>query len=150
MVKRIILIGAILAIGLSQGKSQDRGFGLGVMLGEPTGINGKLWTSSVNAFDGGLAWSFRGDGFFHIHADYLWHFPHTIQSTERFVLYTGVGARLGTGSDNVFGVRIPVGIEWWPKDTPLDVFLELAPIVNLAPATDFDMDGFVGIRFFFE
>ena len=120
------------------------------MLGEPTGLSAKLWTSPQNAVDAGLAWSFRGDGFVHLQADYLWHFPGTIQSTERFVLYAGIGGRLGGGDETRFGVRIPVGIEWWPRGAPLDIFLELAPIMDLAPATEFDMNGGIGIRFFFN
>ncbi|MBP1654509.1 MAG: hypothetical protein H6Q28_1065, partial [Bacteroidetes bacterium] len=38
--------------------AQDRGFGIGVMAGSPTGLNGKLWVSAENAVDVGLAWSF--------------------------------------------------------------------------------------------
>jgi len=34
--------------------AQERTFGLGVMLGEPTGFSAKLWTSNSNAFDFGL------------------------------------------------------------------------------------------------
>jgi len=42
--------------------AQERGFGLGVIIGEPTGISAKLWTSPVNAFDFGLGWSIGGIG----------------------------------------------------------------------------------------
>ncbi len=40
--------------------AQDRDFGIGVIIGEPTGISAKLWTSPVNALDFGLGWSVRG------------------------------------------------------------------------------------------
>jgi len=145
-----ICVMIVLLISLSAARSQDKGFGAGVMLGEPTGLNAKIWTSSQNAVDIGLAWSFREEGFFHLHADYLWHFPEAIQSTERFVLYAGIGGILGGSHETVLGIRVPVGIEWWPRSTPLDVFFELAPIVTLAPATEFEMDGVIGIRFFFK
>lgn len=140
----------VLAMSVSAASGQERGFGLGIMLGEPSGINAKLWVSSQNAVDAGLAWSFRNDGYIHIHADYLWHFPHLISSTERLVLYAGIGGRLGGGHDAIIGARIPIGIEWWPKDTPLDIFLELAPILDLVPATELSMNGGIGIRFFFR
>ena len=64
--------------------SQDRGFGAGIILGEPTGLSAKSWLSQQNAIDLGLAYSFRHRGYFHLHADYLWHFPDVIESTERF------------------------------------------------------------------
>ena len=35
---------------------------LGIQLGEPTGLNAKLWTGRSNAFDFTLAWSFEGSG----------------------------------------------------------------------------------------
>jgi hypothetical protein len=31
--------------------AQDNGFLLGIILGEPTGVNAKLWTSKANAFN---------------------------------------------------------------------------------------------------
>lgn len=130
--------------------AQDRGFGLGIMVGSPTGLSGKLWVSQQNAVDVGLAWSFSHEGYMHIHGDYLWHFPHAIRSSERFVLYAGIGGRVGLSDDARIGVRIPGGIGWWPRNVPLDVFLEIAPVLDLAPETDFDMTGALGARYFFD
>jgi hypothetical protein len=39
--------------------AQDQDFGLGFMLGEPTGISFKKWTGSKTAIDGAVAWSFK-------------------------------------------------------------------------------------------
>ena len=131
--------------------AQDKGFGIGVVLGEPTGISGKGWVSEKNAIGGGLAWSFRRTGSIHVHADYLWHFLHAIHSPSRFVPYAGPGVRIGGGrGGGVFGIRIVGGIGFWPPDSPLDIFAELAPIVDLAPATELSFNGGIGIRFFFK
>lgn len=133
-----------------QSVAQDRGFGLGIILGEPTGLSGKAWLSERNAVDAGLAWSFRSKGFFHVHADYLWHFPEAIRSEERFVLYAGPGARLGAGRGSaIFGIRIVGGLAYWPRKAPFDVFLEVAPILDLAPATELRANGGIGARYFF-
>ncbi len=149
--KRSLLIALTLALLASAAPAQDRGFGLGVILGEPTGLSGKYWTSSNNAIDGGLAWSFRHAGFFHIHADYLWHFPLRTETAERFTFYTGVGGRLGVDShEALFGVRVVGGFAFWPRGTPLDIFVEVAPVVDLAPATELSANGGIGIRFFFR
>jgi hypothetical protein len=147
-----LLLAMILFIGLtgSTVRAQNRGFGLGVILGEPTRVSLKNWISSANAVDAGVAWSFKGSGYLHIHADYLWHFPDAIQSTERFVPYAGIGGRLGLSSSVVIGVRGAGGLAWWPSGVPLDVFAEIAPVFDLAPATSFSLMGGVGVRYFFQ
>ena len=103
-----------------QSVAQTKNFGAGIILGEPTGISAKYWVSKGNAVDAGVAWAFTRKGFFHLHADYLWHFPDVIESAERFVLYVGIGGRLGFGEDKTrVGVRIPGGIAFWPKGVGL-------------------------------
>jgi hypothetical protein len=44
-------------------------------------------------------------------------------------------------------VRIPLGLSWVAAKAPLDVFLELAPVLDLAPGTDLDLDAAIGVRF---
>jgi len=135
--------------------AQDRNFGLGVMIGEPTGISAKLWTSNSNAFDFGLGWSVSGNrygsgSYTHLHADYLWHAWNVIHSTERFPLYYGVGGRFtGGGNTSSLAVRGVFGIAWMPHQTPIDVFLELAPSFELTPATGLVIDAALGVRYFF-
>ncbi len=143
--------------------AQDRNFGLGVILGEPTGISAKLWASSATAFDFGLGWSVGGDrisdyngGYnggsrVHFHMDYLWHWFDAIHSSERFPLYTGVGGRINTGAgyNNSAAVRGVFGIVWLPHRTPIDVFLELVPSLQVVPSTGFGIDAGLGARFFF-
>jgi len=143
--------------------AQDRGFGLGVIIGEPTGISAKLWTSPVNAFDFGLGWSIGGDrigkykgnynggGRVHFHMDYLWHSFDVIHSSERFPLYYGIGGRMNTGAgyDASLAVRGVLGIAWLPHHTPIDVFLELVPSLQLTPSTGFGLDAGIGARYFF-
>jgi len=143
--------------------AQDSGFGMGLILGEPTGISAKLWTSKDNAFDFGLGVGLGGDRYnyegdydnssrIHFHMDYLWHAFNAISSTERFPLYYGVGGRFnsGGGYDPSFGVRGVFGIAWLPHETPIDVFVELVPVFQITPVTGFGFDGGVGIRYFFQ
>ncbi len=132
------------------GLGQEKGLGLGVIIGEPTGISAKAWVSQTRAIDAGMAWSFRRRGRFHVHVDHIWHFPQNLRTSERFVLYAGVGGRLAVGKgDGIFGIRIPLGVAWWPHRAPLDVFLELAPIVDLIEETELSANGGIGVRFFF-
>ncbi len=50
---------------------------------------------------------------------------------------------------NELGVRIPLGLDYVFQEAPFDVFIEVAPIVNLVPETEFDLSGGVGVRFWF-
>ena len=152
------------ALAIQGSVAQDHGFGLGVILGEPTGISAKYWTSSVNAFDFGLGWSIGGDrigqhgGIYeggsrvHFHMDYLWHAFHVIRSNQRFPLYYGIGGRVNTGAgyDASVAVRGVIGLAWLPHDVPIDVFLELVPSLQLTSSTGLGLDAGVGARYFFR
>jgi hypothetical protein len=156
-------IAFVVLLAVQGSVAQDRGFGLGVIIGEPTGISAKLWTSSVNAFDFGLGWSVGGDRIgrykgnydggsrVHFHMDYLWHSFEAIHSSERFPLYYGIGGRInsGAGYDGSAAVRGVFGIAWLPHATPIDVFLELVPSLQITPSTGFGLDAGIGARYFF-
>jgi hypothetical protein len=143
--------------------AQDHGFGLGVIVGEPTGLSAKLWTSRANAFDFGLGWSIGGDRIgkhedpydggtrIHFHMDYLWHAFDAIHSSERFPLYYGIGGRInsGGGYDASVAIRGVFGIAWLPHNTPIDVFLELVPALQIVPSTGFGIDAGIGARYYF-
>jgi len=143
--------------------ARERAFGIGVIIGEPTGISAKLWTSRVNAFDFGLGWSIGGDRIgkfngsynggsrFHFHMDYLWHSFDAIHSDERFSLFYGLGGRINTGAgyDGSLAVRGVFGIAWLPQKTPIDVFFELVPSLQLTSSIGFGIDAGIGIRYFF-
>lgn len=131
--------------------AQHRGIGLGIIVGEPTGISFKYWTSSTTAFDAALAWSFIDEGAFHIHADYLLHSFYLITVPEgKLPFYYGIGGRLKTSGDTRFGVRVPVGLDYLFQTTPIDIFLEVVPILDLTPKTDFKINAALGARYFFN
>lgn len=143
--------------------AQDHGFGLGVIIGEPTGLSAKLWISHVNALDFGLGWSVGGNWVgrarghddrgrrVHYHMDYLWHSFTAIHSNQRFPLYYGIGGRLnaGAGYDESLALRGVIGIVWLPLNVPADFFLELVPSFELLPASAFSLDAGLGVRYYF-
>ena len=117
---------------------QDKGFGIGVMIGEPTGLSAKYWLNDVNALDFGLAYSFvRRNSAVSLHADYLYHAFDIIKSNYRIPIYYGFGARLRlvSGDDNALGARGVIGVAWLSDRAPFDVFLEVVPVFNLFPST---------------
>lgn len=119
---------------------------LGVILGEPTGISVQVWQSGTTAFDGAVAWSLGKNDTFHLHADFL---KHDQLSADRGFLtfYYGIGARTILAEDTRFGARIPIGLEYIIPDAPISLFVEVAPVFDLIPATEFDVNGGIGVRY---
>lgn len=144
----ILCLALLFCAGFAE--AQNRGFGIGIILGEPTGLSGKYWTSNKTAIDGGLAWSFGRGGSLHIHGDYLWHVFDVFKTKEMIPLYFGLGGRIRFANTARLGIRIVGGIDYMVQTVPLDVFLELAPIMDLAPATELRFNGGIGARFFFK
>lgn len=120
---------------------------LGVILGEPTGLSLKVWQSDRSAFDAAAAWSFADNESLHVHADYLLHSWLEVDKGSMAVYY-GLGARALLSSNSRFGARIPVGLEYIFQDQPLGLFFEVAPLLDLAPETEFGVNGGIGIRYF--
>lgn len=154
MCKRLLL--AILTLALFSGNAAAEGgdFGLGIIVGEPTGFIGKLFVSEKNAFDVALAWSLESPNYMHIHGDYLYHHYFVAdfgESQGEFGAYLGFGGRIALvdDHDDHVGIRFPLGIAYFFSDDRFDTFLEIVPIMDVAPKTDFDVEGAIGLRFFF-
>lgn len=156
----------ILCIAVSESWAnppQGRVFGLGLMIGEPTGLTAKLWTSNDNAFAFSLGNSYFGNVRFGI--DYIWQLN---AFNSRIVdLYAGLGAAIGLGSnigwwytnknrtwyreDNSIGmgVRGLIGLNFIPRNLPLEFFGELGLMLGLVPGTFTNFEGAIGFRYYF-
>ena len=76
--KFILLAFCVLLISESS-YSQSDGFGLGLILDEPTGVSAKLWLGSNNAMNFALDWSIAESSSIHSHADYVIHNDSTLE-----------------------------------------------------------------------
>jgi hypothetical protein len=148
---------SILFVMLFSAALSARNLGAGIILGAPTGFSFKFWSGGRTAIDLALAWDFDDD-YFHIHSDYLWHFPLHFEGSGRstFLTYLGIGGRFkfksGDRHDDksYLGVRGVGGVEFLPYGTPLDLFAEIAPVMNIIEETKLDVEGGIGIRFTFS
>ena len=141
-------------------------FGLGLELGAPSGLNGKLFLTPSTAVDFGLGEIYHsyyaGDGL-HVYVDYLWH-PKELAHTPDFKLpfYIGVGGRLwffdydnkGNQNGYAFGIRVPIGITFDMNHIPLDFFAQFVPTLDFFHNYDkhdlyVDIDFSVGARYWF-
>ena len=155
-------IAALTALALVAGspgasEAQSRGFGFGVIVGEPTGLSAKLWQTRSTALDFGAAWSFVDDEAFHLHMDILMHRFDVIRVDRgRLPLYYGLGGRVKFSDndhgdqDAHVGIRFPVGLDYLFAREPLDLFFELVPILDVAPETDVSLNASLGFRYWFR
>ncbi len=140
--------------------AQEKGIGLGVILGQPTGVSSKAWLTPSTSFDLGAAWNFsrakpdRGltsQKDFQVHADYLFHnFSLFPTNTGKMPLYYGIGGRIIFDSKSRMGIRMPIGIDYIINNSKVDIFLEAVPILDLAPATSFNLNAAIGARFWIK
>jgi hypothetical protein len=151
----LIILFLAAAAGLAQAQTGRAGgnTGLGVIFGEPTGVSFKLWTSRSVAFDAAAAWSFVGGGSFQFHADIIFHsFDLFKVEKGRMALYYGFGGRFKSETDTdkaKLSFRLPVGISYEFERSPFELFVEIAPMLDLTPETKGDIGGGIGFRYYF-
>jgi hypothetical protein len=154
----------LLAVPLSASAQEEKGLlGIGLIVGEPSGVSAKYYLSNDRAIDGAIGAGLIDTGF-HAHVDYLFH-PWILESQDSFVmpLYLGPGFRFlvadsGRGADAVYhtGLRAAIGILFDFRNVPIDVFVEAAPILEWKFSSNDDDSGFgininaaAGVRYYF-
>ena len=115
----------------------ERGaFGIGLILGEPTGISARYYLGD-QAIQAAVGSAFVGGGL-QIHADYVWH-PWMLEERDSFALlaYLGPGLRLiqyDAGRDAndylALGARAVGGLVFDFREVPLDAFIEVAGVLE--------------------
>lgn len=136
-------------------------FGLGLVVGEPTGVSAAWKIGHGTRLQGTLAWDLTDPGGLTAAADYLFLMDDLLKIERTAIpLYAGFGAKLqvvsGSASDKSDGfplslvARFPFGARWPFSELPLEAFIELAPGLALLPETAFDIGGGIGLRWFFE
>ena len=127
--------------------------GAGITIGEPIGASLKYWFNDTLAIDGAIGWSSHDDTDLYVHSDVLWHnFDLIPVSKGRLPLYFGVGGLVrfrDDNEDNQVGVRVPVGLSYMFDNAPVDVFVEIAPALDVAPDVQGEVTGGIGIRYWF-
>lgn len=154
-VNLIKLIPTILILTLSCLQSNATNFGLGAVVGEPTGVSAKMWLDRTHAIDGAFAWSLSGPNAIHIQSDYLIHELGFFSISKHPInLYYGAGGRLSSYSGKNktglgIGARAPLGLSYQFKNPAVELFAELGAVLELSPSTEFQIGLGLGGRFYF-
>lgn len=125
-------------------------FGIGIMIGEPTGLSIKSWNGDQTAFNIGATWSLAEREAIHLHGDFLMHSWFDDVETGRLAFYYGIGGRIIFSDEAQAGVRVPLGLNYVFPEIPFDLFVEAVPILDLTPDIEFAGNGAVGIRYYFN
>jgi hypothetical protein len=159
---RCVALLAIVAVAVLCGGGRahaqsERGFGLGLIIGNPTGVTMKGFLSKETAIDGAVGFGVLGGEGLHVHADFLWHFEIKRWDVAALDLYLGVGPMLGfhghphprDDHGRVFiGARGPFGLAVM-FNAPFDVFLEVAAGLWVIQDVRFHLDAAIGGRYWF-
>lgn len=133
------------------------GFGLGVVVGEPTGLTFALRPDEYNALQMHASWSVIADRA-RVSVDYLRSVAIARGSGWSAPFYVGLGGIVGVQGDSgpfdndanlALGARVPIGFAVHPSDVPIEPFLEVAPGVLVLPATTPIFEGSLGVRYYF-
>ncbi len=124
------------------------------MIGDPTGLSLKFWGIGQNS---ALQVNIGGGGFvapadLSVSGSLLFHALLTRETPING--YLGVGAfaginQGGRGDKAVFGILVPLGLEFILSEVPLDLFIEVPPVIGFT--TDGDVRAGltfgIGLRF---
>lgn len=126
---------------------------LGVSLGEPSGISVKLQSQKNTGYD--ITCGFDTlQNYFLLSCDLLKYDYTKIVSKEltgKLPVCYGVGINVGQfRHDTYIGIRIVAGLEYIFADIPLNIFVKIAPVVNIFPATTVHLAPSIGIRYIFK
>ena len=152
----ILCLACILTMVIPSTASGD--FGLGLILGDPSGISAKISTGPVNSVNLVLGYDLnphyygccRDNGQFYMGGDYVWYNYELIHVTKgRLPLYYGPGVNATFASNSAVGIRGVVGLEYQFAGAPFDLFIEIGPGIRVIPNTEGNMEAGFGSRFFF-
>ncbi|MCF7803055.1 MAG: hypothetical protein K9N46_11145 [Candidatus Marinimicrobia bacterium] len=153
--KKILVFATVLMIGLGGTQLQAAtggNVGIGARLGAPTGLSVKIWKQPSRSMNFAAAWDLGQNGSMILQADYVFYDYDLLGISfdgGSVPLYYGVGLQARIADQGGLGIRIPVGLDFNFNDKPLDFFFELAPTLNLIPATDFELSGGIGAHYYF-
>jgi hypothetical protein len=155
----IVVLLLCTALCSAQEMQQGGKFGAGFVIGEPTGIAWKYRINQINAVDGAIG--FSPYNAYRVHVDYLWQsYPF---SEQNLAMHYGIGAAFGSAGTAYsnrsgvlfrdrelgFGVRGVIGLNYLIRNSPVDLFFELAPLIVLTPNSASGIDLGFGARVYF-
>jgi hypothetical protein len=122
--------------------------GVGIILFDPSGLSAKAWLGPSSALAGGIGWSAEENHYLHIHADFLFY-RHRLAGDRNLDLdfYLGAGGKIIFRDKDNAWLRVPLGVDFLLRRSPLNFFFELVPSFNFS---ELKLFGAIGFRYVFD
>lgn len=148
MMRRVLISLLFFVLALSVGSAADSTkLGAGLVLFDPSGLSLKAWWNR-SALAGGIGWSAEESHYLHLHADFLFY-RHRLVADRNLDLdfYLGAGGKIiFRDTDNAW-FRVPLGVDFLLRKSPLNFFFEVVPSFNFS---ELKLFGAIGFRYIFE
>ncbi len=146
--KNFILMSVLVAVvsfsSPAAALESGRELGVGIVLGEPSGILGQFFMSHASLLDVTAAWSL--DDWFMVAADYQ-IYNNLADAPPEWMWYYGLGGYVAfpENEDGIFGARVPLGISYSFPRSIVDVWVEIDPALQVLPDTEAELQGGIGL-----
>ena len=138
-----------MAQNATQGATES-GFGVGIAIGQPSGISLSLPTGPDNAFNFLAGYEVTRGANLTLLGDYVWHRRDLLQvEVGKVSLYYGPGVRLKLAENPEASVRVVLGADYLFEGAPVQTFFELCPGINVVPDTRPNATVDLGVRYYF-
>ena len=144
----LVLVGMLMAVGNPLWAQKAGDFGTGIIFGNPTGGTAKFWLDNNRALDASVGFNTS----LALYGDYLWNNWKVLPQPAggKLPVYLGLGAQVMPSSPHEFGLRAVAGIAYWLPRNPIEIFLELVPILRFSQGDSVYLNASVGLRYYFS
>ncbi len=161
-VAQLLVVTTLVLPGLAFAKT----WGLGAVIGAPTGLSANYFLSESRTIHTTLAYDFSGDDDLQIASHYTWRMNNLNFEQVKLGWFYGVGARLAFKDHDdhnhshhnhdhdddekmEFGPSGTIGLFHEFEKVPLEVFLKGNLTLNVIEDTDVDADVMIGLHYNF-
>lgn len=142
MIKRLLMITAVVAACAASAPTANAETGVGIQFGEPGNVGLSL---RFDNFAIGAAWGLGDNGYLHVTAD-NWLIKDDL--ARKLDWFLGLGVDVGIGDPFRLAFRVPIGLQWMPEKE-WEIFGQFAPGVWLIDDVDLYLGGAIGVRYCF-
>jgi hypothetical protein len=147
----ILVAASSLAVPAVAHAARGGALGIGLIVGDPTGITGAYRMGNHTAVDVAVGLDELDHDSVYVHAEFLFILGDLLRGgSVSLGPYVGVGGFLVDFKDDIgIGARAPFGLSLDFHAAPLQIFLEVAAFILLVPDTNSDLGVALGLRYYF-
>lgn len=166
MFRTAAALATLLALPSTAGATEigsSRAFGLGIVLGSPSGISGKYYIGGrTNAIDFSVGSWYSGRygsyyGGYRVAVAYHWHFEELASGGGVAIpIRIGVGGFVSDGGfyddwfgETALGVHVPFGLDFDLESAPVQFFGEVGAEIPVYPFFGLGFALGIGVRYYF-